>query len=126
MAKEMPISRVNVPPMHLPKPGRIAADLKIRAQLRRRELAGAGQTDQSMLLFHGVTWFQACPPQAGHSSESVTPVPGQSVTYVPGSCRPFGEPGILFDGFIGQARNEVPIVKSQDLTSYDCLWTRSG
>ena len=69
------------PPMRLPKPGRLAADVKIRAQLRHRELAGADQTDQSMLLFHGGYFV------SGHSPERVTHVPGQSVTYVPGSYR---------------------------------------
>jgi hypothetical protein len=62
-----------------PLVGTLAADVKIRTQLGHRELAGAGQTDESMLLFHG---FNLLP---GHSPESVTHVPGQSVTYVPGS-----------------------------------------
>ena len=57
------------------------ADLKLRTQLGHRELAGARETDESMLLFHGGYLVP------GHSPESVTHVLGITVTYVPGSYR---------------------------------------
>ena len=44
---------------------RLAADLKIGAQLRHREHAGAGQTDQSMLLFHGGYLVPGLPASGG-------------------------------------------------------------
>lgn len=57
----------------------LAADLKIRAQLSERKAARGRETDEALLLFH---WGYFVP---GHSPGSVTHVPGQTVTYVPGS-----------------------------------------